>query len=304
MKFISIGVAFITHNSVRHLKHCLPPIVNSPLRPRVVVVNSSGDAETEMEAKKYGAEILQIPKIEFNHGMTREKARKYLNTDIVVMMTPDAYAIDELMLEKLVRPIVKKEASLAYARQIPHEGANFFESFSRNFNYPEKSHVRTIQDVEKYGIYTYFVSDSCAAYNQNALDEIGGFQHVLLGEDTVACAKLLHKGHKAAYAADAIVQHSHRYSLMQEFRRNFDTGLARQEYREILSGAGTDYKRGRAYVMEMLKTLAKEKPTLIPYGITQSVLKALGYKIGSMSSGAPLFIKKALSSQGFYWDSL
>ncbi len=40
-----------------------------------------------------------------NHGYAREVSRKKLGTDIVVMMTPDAYAT-EGMLEKLIQPIV------------------------------------------------------------------------------------------------------------------------------------------------------------------------------------------------------
>jgi rhamnosyltransferase len=299
---MSIGVIVITHTAERHLRKCLPPFLNSPLKPRVLVVNSSSNDGTVDLAKQLGAETLVIPRAEFNHGSTRERARKHLGTDIVVMITPDAYAKDCFVLEKLVSPLLKEEASVCYARQIPHEGANFFESFSRKFNYPENGHIRGIENVETFGIYTYFCSNSCAAYNQKALDDIGGFKHVLLGEDTVAVASLLNKGHKIAYVADAIVRHSHGYTLAQEFRRNFDTGLARKGFRNLLAKGGSDSKRGKAYVEEMLKTLLKSKPQLIPYAFIQSGIKWLGYKIGSMSENAPLWFKKRLTSQDFYWS--
>ncbi|NGX42993.1 MAG: hypothetical protein K940chlam7_01283 [Chlamydiae bacterium] len=299
----SIGVAVITHHAKHHLSNCLPPFLESPLHPRVLVVNSSSNDGTIETAQELGADTLVIPRKEFNHGSTREKARKYLGTDIVVMLTPDAYAIDNQVLEKLVQPIVTAKTAVAYARQISHNETDFFEAFPREFNYPTQSHIRGLDDAKTYGIYTFFCSNSCAAYSNQALDEIGGFQSVLLGEDTVAVASLLRKGYKIAYVSEAVVKHSHRYSILEEFQRHFDTGLARNEYQHLISVGGSDSNRGKEYVREMIKRLAKEKPHLLPYAFTHIIAKWLGYTIGSFSVKAPSWLKKALSSQDFYWTS-
>jgi len=297
----SIGCVFITHNAKKHLPHCLPPLLLSPLKPRVLVMNSSsGDGTVEL-AESLGAETHVIPRVSFNHGTTRELARKLLKTDIVVMMTPDAYLVDEHALEKLVRPLLDDKAAVSYARQIPHHGADFFESFPRDFNYPAHAHIRGIDDLKKYGVYTYFCSNSCAAYSNEALNEIGGFERLLLGEDTVAVAKLLRTGHKIAYAADALVHHSHRYSLAEEFRRSFDTGLARRGYADLLRSPKGDQGRGLDYVRAMNKQLLFKAPQLIPYGFFHVVAKWIGYRIGTLSVHAPRWFKKALSSQDFFW---
>lgn len=172
----SIGIAVITHNSKRHLKHSLPPLLTSPLQPRVVVVNSSSQDGTVEEAQRLGAETWVIPRRAFNHGVTREQVRRYLGTDIVVMITPDAYPTDPHSLQKLVDPIRSGKVSLAYGRQIPHEGAKTFEAFLRHFNYPAESHVRGIEDAPRWGVYTFFCSNSWAAYRNAALDDIGAFR--------------------------------------------------------------------------------------------------------------------------------
>lgn len=302
MKSPTIGIAIITYKAKHHLPFCLPPLMQSPLKPRIVVVNSSSQDGTVELAKEMGVETLIIPRSEFNHGTTRERARHYLNTDIVIMMTPDAYALDAQMVEKLVTPIIQGKASASYARQLPHDGADFFESFPRDFNYPIKSHIRSLADIKTYGIYTYFCSDSCAAYLNSALDEIGGFPSVLIGEDTVVVAKLLFKGHAIAYVADACVKHSHRYSLWQEFQRHFDTGLARKEYSNLLKAEGGDGKRGREYVACLTHRLMREKPFLLPYAYLQTFVKWIGYQIGKASTRAPLWLKKAFSGQDFYWS--
>ncbi len=298
----TVGLAVLTLNAEEHLTRCLSPFLQSSLKPKILVVDSSSTDGTVAQAKQLGVDILQIKKTEFNHGKTRELARKHLNTDIVVMLTPDAYAIDAFVLEKLIYPIQEGLASIAYARQIPHEGAGFFESFARDFNYSPKSEIRSIADVSRYGSYTFFCSDSCAAYLNSALDEIQGFRSVLLGEDAVATAELLKRGHKIAYVAEAQVRHSHSYSLKQEFSRYFDTGLMRKEYENLLSCACNDQARGVAFARQLLKQLYKNRPLLIPYGCIHILVKWAGYRIGQASINAPLWWRKTLSSQKYYWE--
>lgn len=302
----SIGVVIPTFRAAKHLPHCLPKLIESPLKPRVLVIDSSSDDETVTIAQKLGAEVLIIPQSQFNHGSTRELGRLYLgNTiDVAVMITQDAYP--ELnTLENLVSPILEGRASVSYARQLPHHQAGHLEAFPRLFNYPEKSHIRGIEDIKQYGIYTFFCSNSCAAYSNTALNEISGFQNVLLGEDTIALTTLLERGHKVAYVAEAIVRHSHHYNLWQEFQRHFDTGLVRNGFSALDLRKQrvncSDEKRGLEYVKALTQYLIEKEPKLLPYAYLHVLAKWLGYNAGKMSQKAPQWLKKRLSSQSYYW---
>lgn len=297
----SIGVIVVTYQAKHHLPYCLPPLLESSLKPRVLVLNSSSNDGTVELAQEMGAETLVIPRHEFNHGLSREKARRYLSTDIVVMITPDAYAINHDMLSYLLEPLLKEKASVSYARQIPHHGAYFFERFARHFNYPSENHIRGLEDKETHGVYTFFCSNSCAAYINADLDLVGGFPSVLTGEDTLVVAKLLEQGKKIAYTADAIVHHSHSYTLKQEFKRSFDTGLARKLNKPLIGLYGRDESRGRAYTLSLFQELIQEKPHFIPYAIIQTLTKYIGYRLGRWSTRAPLFFKRWCSAQDFYW---
>lgn len=299
----SIGIAIITHNAAKTLPTCLPPLLSSPLHPKILVVNSSSNDGTVSIAKEMGVETMVIPRNEFNHGATRELARHKLNTEIVVMLTPDAILVDETTLGKLIQPLIDGKASISYARQIPHKNAGFFESFSRQFNYPEKNHIRGITDRKIWGVYTFFCSNSCAAYRNSALDAVGGFPYVLIGEDTFTVAKLLKHGHLIAYAADAIVHHSHSYSLKQEFLRSFDTGLSRKMHAGLIEEFGKDEKRGRRYVATLIRELFDFHPALIPYALLQCACKWFGYRLGKNSFNAPIWLKKLCSQQDFYWKN-
>jgi rhamnosyltransferase len=300
----SIGVAVITHNAVDLLRDCISPLLVSPLQPKILVVNSSSNDGTVELARELGAETLIIPRNEFNHGTTRELARRKLAVDIAIMITPDAKPLGPELIDNLVRPIREGRASVCYARQLPHDGADFFEAFARRFNYTEKSELRSIDDLHAQGAYVFFCSNSCAAWSNAALDMIGGFERTLMGEDTIAAAKLVRSGHRIAYNAEAVVKHSHHYSLMQEFKRLFDAGYVRALHKDLLLAGRSDERRGNAYAVSMMRTLSREQPHLIPYAAANIFAKYLGYRVGFHGHALPLWFKRRASGQDYFWQGV
>lgn len=284
MTKVSLGIIIPTYQAGPDLLKCLSPLAHSPLRPKILVVDSSSTDETVEIARSLNSETLIIPKKEFHHGRTREKARLHLGTDYVMFLTQDAYLVHPDMIERLIAPLVSGKASAVYGRQIPHEGASTLSSFGRSFNYPNQSYLRGIEDEVAEGVGTFFFSHSFAAYKNSALDEIGGIPDFDFGEDTAAIAMLLKKGKKVAYAADAVVKHSHNYTLKQEFKRHIEIGKMRARLSAFFETKQGDKKRGQKYAQELGKTLLKEKPLLIPYATLHLAAKWLGYQYGFMTS--------------------
>ncbi|MCK5033819.1 MAG: glycosyltransferase family 2 protein [Calditrichia bacterium] len=301
---MTIGILILTYNAEEYLHSCLFPLINAGYKSNILIIDSSSKDQTQKIATELGVKIHIIPKKEFNHGATRELGRKLLGTDIVVMMTQDAFAIDDSLIEKLTNPIINKKCSIAYARQLPRKNANIFEALPREFNYTETSNIRSIDDIKKYGVYTFFCSNSCSAYLNGALDEIGGFDSVIIAEDYFAVAKLLKAGHKIAYVAEAQVEHSHFYSITQEFKRYFDTGYIKAENKWVNSIVGHAESRGMELLFELIKRLFKSNLFLIPWALFSFFIKWLGYRIGYLFYGLPPWINKILSSQPYYWDSV
>jgi len=126
---------------------------------------------------------------------------------------------------------------------------------------------------------------------------------VLTNEDYFAVADLLQKDYKIAYVADAIVKHSHRYTLWQEFQRYFDTGYVRSENPIIQTLVGQAEARGVGFVSALLKRVWQESLILIPYAIIQSLMKWLGYRIGFYGVLLPVCLRKKMSQQSYYWNS-
>jgi len=298
---VSIGIFIPTFNGEKDLRRLLNKIEFD--RYKLLIIDSSSSDGTTAMLDGYNIDYLVIRQKDFNHGATREIARKYINTDIVVMMTPDAYMEDSKSLNILVEPIINGEVVATYGRQIPHNDADIFESFPRKFNYPDYDIIKDKSKINEFGVFTFFFSDTFAAYDNKVLDEIGGFQPILTNEDYFAAAKIIMKGYKIKYVSDAVVKHSHNYTLSQEFKRYFDTGYVRAELHWVNKLVGSAEKRGNEFVKQLIKKLYKENKFLIPYAIIQSFVKWFGYRVGYYSLRMPKWWKKKLSSQKYYWDS-
>ena len=133
-------------------------------------------------------------------------------------------------------------------------------------------------DVNKYGVYTFFCSNSCAAYDNKLLSSVGGFKTVLISEDYLAVFDLLKAGYRIIYVSDAVVKHSHSYKLSMEFKRYFDTGYMRGMFPKIQQAVGQAENRGINYSIAFIKSVYKTKILLIPYALVILIFKWIGYR--------------------------
>lgn len=300
---VDCGVIVITHRARQHLQRCLMPLLASPLRPRVLVVNSGSDDGTVELAREMGAETLLVARAEFNHGLTREHARRHLGAAITVFMTPDAYPADAGFVEQLIGPIRRGEAEIAYGRQTARPDADLLERTAREFNYPGRSHVRRHADWPAFGSYTHFCSNACAAWSTPALDRIGGFRAGLVSEETVATAEILRRGGRIAYVAEAVVEHSHRQGPVDLFKRQFDVGYTRSLARTLLLGRERDEVRGARFAAALLRRAGRDSPAAIPDLAVRLAAMWLGYRVGRLGPRLPAAVARRLSGQDYYWSS-
>jgi rhamnosyltransferase len=299
----SIGVVVVTHRARQHLQRCLPPLHRSPLQPRVLVVNSSSDDGTVELAQALGAETLIVARSAFNHGLTRELARRRLGTEIVVMLSPDAYPVQDDFVERLTEPLRRGRAAVAYGRQVAGAGAGFLERAGRAFNYPQLSHVRGAAEWPEHGSYLRFCSNACAAWSNAALDAIGGFKPTLVSEETIAVAELLARGERIAYVAEAVVEHAHAHDLAGAFRRQFDIGYSRRIYDWLLLAGEGDEPRGRRFAATVLRQAGREAPRELPRLTALLAASWLGYRVGLAGHRLPRGLARRLSGQDYFWTS-
>lgn len=269
-----------------------------------LVVDSSSDDGTDFSHLPPGFGLVQIVAADFNHGGTRNLALQHLpaGTDVVVFMTQDALLADAGALQALVSAFDDPTVACAWGRQLPHADATPLAAHARQFNYPAASRVVSLADKARLGLKTCFLSNSFAAYRLAALQAVGGFpSDVILGEDMAVAARLLMAGQSVAYVAGANAYHSHNYTLAQEFRRYFDTGVFHARSPWLLQTFGSAGGEGLRFVRSELTYLWQHAPLWIPSAVARTLAKWLGYKLGRLEAALPVAFKRWCSMHRGYW---
>ena len=275
---------------------------NYPIH-RVILMNTE---ERHFPAELTGiwdrVEVYHLAKEEFDHGGTRDRGVRMSTADLVVCMTQDAMPADETLIEELVKPFDDPEVWAAYARQLPNEDCREVEKYTRSFNYPEQSMVKTKEDLDRLGIKTFFCSNVCAAWRREKYLELGGFvKHTIFNEDMILAGTMIKQGGKIAYCAKAKVIHSHNYSAFQQFHRNFDLAVSQTMYPEVCGGIRSE-SEGIKLVKKSLSYCIKiGKPWLMIQVVTQSAGKLLGYKMGQRYRSLPMWLILRCTMSPSFW---
>lgn len=273
-----------------------------PLR-RICVVNTKSDIFPEEFCEEQGLEVCHIEKSEFDHGGTRNMAICKTDAGIVVFMTQDAVPANRQLIGNLVKAFSEPKIAAAYARQLPRKDCSVIERYIRQFNYPKEASVKSIEDLGEKGIKTFFCSNVCAAYRKEIYDSTGGFEeHTIFNEDMILAGKMIQNGYKVAYAADALVYHSHNYSGIQQFHRNFDLAVSQAEHPEVFAGVKSESEGIRLVKQTMQYLIKIRKIYLIPALVYQSGLKYIGHLLGKNYRRLPEWVVLKCTMNRTYWE--
>lgn len=270
----------------------------------VLIIDSGSNDEYKSEIKNMNCLVKKIDVKTFNHGGTRQMgANMFPDKDIYIFLTQDAILANEKSIENIVKVFNNSNIGCAYGRQLPYKNASLFSSHARFFNYKDKSYIYSIDDKKKYGIKTAFNSNSFAAYRKKALDEIGGFPiNTILSEDMYVTAKMLVNKWLVAYCSDAIVYHSHDYTIWQEFKRYFDIGVFHSRESWIRDTFGKAEGEGKKYIISEIKYLIEKNIMLIFPMIIRDAMKFLGYRLGMKEQFISKHIKRKISMTKNFWN--
>ena len=273
---------------------------------KIIIINTRTDIfPEELDRSNYEIEITHIEPDQFDHGGTRNMGAGMSDADIVVYMTQDAIPVDEKLIGTFAKIFEENpDIGIAYGRQLPREECNIIERYTRRFNYPEKSLIKTKEDLPKLGIKTFFCSDVCAAYRRNYLLSAGGFEDpTIFNEDMIFAGKRIYAGDKVAYVAEAQVIHSHNYTGRQQFHRNFDLAVSQTQHPEVFEGVPSEGE-GIRMVKATAKYLVRNGyPWKVFMLVYQSGCKYIGYFLGKRYEKLPMWLILKCTSSRKYWKN-
>lgn len=244
---------------------------------KYILTDTNDDSEEIL--KKLKCNYKKIKPSEFSHSLTREKAALRSRADIIVFVTQDIEIRNNDWLKNLVNPIIKGEAEACYSRQLTkYEN---IEKYTRESNYPEKSMIKSKEDIKKIGLKTFFFSDASSAIKTEVFKELKGYdgKNLPTNEDMYIAYKLITNGYKIKYCADSIVYHSHKFTLKEIYKRYKLTGQFFKE-NKYLDEYGTNGS-GASLAKYILKRIIQERKFLLLFRYPFDMgARFIGMKVG------------------------
>lgn len=301
----SVDVIIPAYHPGQEFEKLLQSLENQKYPVKTILVMNTEEKywNFQWEKKFPKVKAVHLKKQDFDHGGTRRWGASLSDADIMVFMTQDAIPADDELIGKLIHPIQENpKVGAAYARQLPKADCGYLERYTRSFNYPEKSSVKWEKDTAVYGIKTYFCSNVCAAYRKSVYEKVGGFvEYAIFNEDMIYAGTMAKRGYGIAYAADACVLHSHNYSCIQQFHRNFDLGVSQAEHPEIFAATPSEGEGFRLVKRSFGYLLKTGHIWLIPKLIGQSGFKYVGYFLGKRYEKLPKRFIAVCTMNPEYW---
>jgi rhamnosyltransferase len=270
----------------------------------ILIIDSASDDGSAELARSLACECVVIPRSEFNHGGTRNRAAQLVDAEILVFMTQDAVPADERFLESLTAPLINGAASASYARQLPFDDATPPERIARDWNYPPESRLRSVADIASLGVKAFFFSNVASAIRRDRYMAIGGFPtDVIMNEDMILCAALLAAGDRVMYCSDAMVRHSHNYSLIQQFRRYFDIGSFFESHSHLLPGGEPGGEGARFACAQLTRLVHGGHPLWALRSIFENAAKLIAFHLGKHNRLLPRAVRARFSMHSYHWQA-
>ena len=213
-----------------------------------LVVCDSGSADgTIALARAYGAEVIEIPRVQFSHGATRNLLMERSAGGHVAFLTQDAVPADDGWLDRLLDAFIQvPDAGLVFGPYIPGPRASVsvareLEDWFGSFAPDGERRVDRLDPAERdvpnrrFLGHLGFFTDANGCVARSAWQQVP-FRDIAYAEDHLLAQDMLRAGYAKVYVPDAAVVHSHEYSPWGWLRRSFDESRAVAEVYGVSPG--------------------------------------------------------------------
>ena len=180
----------------------------------IVCDDASTDDTPAIIASHSKAIMIQRPDGPYMPGRTLNHLASHANGDLIVFNNADAIPQNDNYLQEIVRPLLETDAEAVYANQLPRPDAQYLV---------RKDNLRAFGDGVIASKWRFFFSMAASATRKITLTEHPFDETIRYSEDVEWAYR---NKLRIAYAKDALVEHSHNYTLAQLKRRFYGEGYS------------------------------------------------------------------------------
>lgn len=193
-----------------------------------VIVIDSGSVDTSLDIiKRYDVALIQINPKEFNHGLTRNLGVEKSSGEFIAFITQDATPANDRWLQNLVAPLRENpEVAGVFGKHLarlncdPIVDLNLQDHFDRSISL-DRAFWRKDEGYEQQKNLYVFFSNNNSCIRRKIWEQIA-FREVEMSEDQWWAQDILERGYVKCYEPTALVYHSHTYTPIEWFNRQFD----------------------------------------------------------------------------------
>jgi glycosyltransferase involved in cell wall biosynthesis len=181
----------------------------------IIIVDSGSTDNTRKIAGEYTSRIFSIPPESFTFGYALNYGIERAEGTIIVNLSAHCFPVDKYWLSRLISPILEGKTDAVYGRQAPAKEINPFEEVSLHKHFPD--------DEKKSGRVPF--SNANCAFLRKMWEEVRFDEKIPSWEDYLWF--LHHKDrYSFKYCPEAVVYHSHSFSLKAVVKRAYNDGRA------------------------------------------------------------------------------
>jgi GT2 family glycosyltransferase len=200
------------------------------------IIDSGSNDDTIKIIKSFSDDfkiiLTEIPKSQFNHGITRNQAIIQSSGEYLILLTQDSIPLNEYWLENLITPLESDpQVAGVFGRHLPRNNCNpiekndliqFFNGLGNHNVCYQLKNKNKHEEFEKEKHLLAFFSSNNACIRRTIWEKFPYQKVLILGEDQLWAKDILLAGYKKIYTPHAIVVHSHNYSPLNALRRWVD----------------------------------------------------------------------------------
>jgi GT2 family glycosyltransferase len=263
-----VSVVIRTRNDETYLRRTLEAVRRESDTVRIVVMNNNSDNRPLPEdCLGMIDRIVPVPDGSYRPGAVLNQAMRLTASEVVVFLNADCIPLNRGWLRNLVKPLISPEVGATFGCQVPRENC-----------YPPLA--RDTLDTFGTGIHQerwrHCFSMACSAVRRDAWECIPFDSRLNYSEDIAWSYAVKQSGFDVRYAADAVVEHSHNYSLTEYYRRQRGEGQA-----EAVIFTWNPWRSGvlRYSVLPLLRQVARDTRFCYQRGAFFWVLGSIAYRL-------------------------
>jgi rhamnosyltransferase len=301
-----VSVVLPTRNNQDHIDGLLSNILSQEFNGEieVLILDSSNDHTPEI-ALRWGngcnVRVVRVEPRDYNYGGTRNLGARMSTNEFLVLLSTDVDIRRSDWLKTLLRSFSDPTVAGVYGRQSPKEDASPMEHYFINYTYPQTRKEYCLGSCGE--IRDLFFSNTNSAIRREVWEKIP-LPEMLKSEDQEWAKRVILRGYKIIYDPEAVVYHSHHYTLKQVFKDYFDSGATLpyvyNDSRIVMENFLT---RGLKFEHNEIKYFIKNGyAKSLPYTFAYDTFKFLGYFLGTKCKHMPVWLRKAFCKKSNHWD--